>query len=71
MSGSLRDGIIDGRILVLGLTRLKSLELELLLSNHLQETIDMCFLFSLKLLMEFTQTWCPMMMGICQQGGAG
>lgn len=51
---SFRDGVVDGRALVLWLTGLKPLEFKLLLPNHIEEAVDMRFLFRFQFLMELT-----------------
>lgn len=68
---SFRDGVVNGRALALWLAGLKPLEFKLLLSNHMEETVDMRFLFRFQFLMELAQARGPVMMGICQQRRAG
>jgi hypothetical protein len=55
-------------VAVMRLIRLESLELELLLPDHLKETIHVRFLFRLKLLVKLAQTWSTMVIGIGHEG---
>jgi hypothetical protein len=63
-----RSGLICGHsALTLSLVRLKLLELELLAAYHLQQAIDLGFLFCLQLLMEFTKARCSIMVRIASR----
>jgi hypothetical protein len=68
MARSLRDGAAvfcrDGRLAVLGIARLQTLEFKLLLADHLEKSINMSLLLRLELLMKFAQTRCSVMMRI-------
>jgi hypothetical protein len=67
VAGSLRDGAgFIGRRAVAGLTvpRLQPLDLDLLLANLLQQSVDLSFLLCFEFLMDLADAGCPVVMRI-------